>query len=208
MHTTDHRMRNSCASSTMLLAAITLLIAGCSRPTLMLQGERRYSLTEWDGGTFVFVTYRWHGGSFDEAGALARRFVEWGMEQDLVELPVGRFPSMKTWQLGFIASASPEQRTFDGYPIHTTTIPSGTYARLIARGHPEKLFRYRDPFSRWLERDGHDVQGPVIEVYTDLLRTGVPEKQRMGELRYSVVANSEHDTTAAGHGRVSDNGGT
>lgn len=198
MHT-----RNSFASSTMILAAITLLIAGCSRPTLMLQGDRRYSLSEWDGGTFVFVTYRWHGGPFDEALELERRFVAWGMQQGIVELPIGRFPSMMTWQLGFIASGAPEKSTFDGYPIHTMTIPSGTYARLVAQGHPQKLFRYWNPFSRWLERDGHDVQGPVIEVYTDLLRSGVPKDERMGELRYSVEVRTED--TAADSGKTAAN---
>ncbi len=186
MRTAQRDVRDPFAIMTMLVVAAAMIADGCIRPTLMLREDRRYELGEWDGGMFVFVTYRWHGGPFDDAVELEQRFVEWGAEQGLVQMPIGRFPSTRIWQLGFIASDTPRLSSFEGYPIHTMEIPAGTYARLTALGHPEKLFRYWDRFRRWLERDGHEVNGPVIEVYTDLLAPSVPPDERMGELRYSV----------------------
>ena len=99
---------------------------------------------------------------------------------------LGRFPTSKTWQLGFLASRPPLDTVFQGYAVDTLSIPGGTYASLRTVGHPERLFVYWDSFKEWLVDDGYTVQSPVFEMYTGLLDTSVAEAQRAGELRFRI----------------------
>lgn len=176
-------------------AALSALLLSCLRPEIMLQDGRQYTVSHWDAGLFVYVTYYWDGGKFDDAVELERDFVRWGRSQDMVVLPAGRFPSDRTWQLGFFASRAPDRSLYQDYLIDTMHVPAGRYASLQSRGRPERLFVYWDDLREWLEEDGLAVQSPVFEIYTGLLRTDQPEEQRRGELRYRV--STESDSVAA-----------
>lgn len=169
------------------MAAVVLVVVSCVKPNLLRQEGQRYAFTDWKGGLFVFLAYTWEGGAFDDAVALQRRFVRWGGEVGMVVLPVGRFPTTRTWQLGFMSSRAPGRARFEGYLVDTMTVPGGSYARMMARGHIENLYRYWKPFKRWVLRDGYTVDSPVFEVYTGMLSDSLAAEDRIGELRYRVL---------------------
>ena len=50
------------------------------------------------------------------------------------------------------------------------------------------LFRYWRKMKKWLEGDGLVPDGPVVEVYPDLLAKSVAPEDVRGEIRYRLAA--------------------
>jgi hypothetical protein len=168
--------------------AVCAVFFACAVPTVVRQNGREYDVVPWDGGTFVYVTYEWHGGRFDDAVELERDFVAWGTKQGLVRTAVGRFPTSRRWQLGFIASRVPAEATFAGHAIDTATIENGLYASLKAEGHPQNMFFHWKRLKKRLLKDGHRIDSPVFEIYHDLLLDSVDVKTATGEIRYRLAS--------------------
>jgi len=166
---------------------IIVLISYCNKPVHVVQNGEKYKVINWDGGLFVYVTYHWKGGRFDDAVQLEKDFVKWADSAGIVIQSIGRFPTSKKWQLGFISKNQPEINEFKGYTVDTMQIPSGTYASLYGKGHPENMFWYWKKFRKWLIRDGRAVDSPVFEIYNDLFNDSIPEKERIGEIRYRLA---------------------
>ena len=106
-----------------------------------MQDGEKYKQIKWDGGFFVYVTYHWKGGKFDDAVKLEKDFIEWSYDKDIAIQAIGRFPKSKVWQLGFISKQKPDINEFKGYKVETMEIPSGIYASLLGKGHPENRRR-------------------------------------------------------------------
>ena len=165
---------------------ICVLISHCNKPVHIMRDGEKYKLVDWEGGLFVYVTYHWKGGKFDDAVQLEKDFVKWADSADITIQAVGRFPASKIWQLGFISKSKPEINELEGYKIDTLEISSGTYASLLGKGHPENMFWYWKKFKNWLIRDGQAVDSPVFEIYNNLFTDSIPEKERIGEIRYRL----------------------
>jgi|GEM_PF-3501698 len=163
------------------------MIVGCNKPVLVMQGDMKYKTVEWDGGLFVYVTYYWKGGKFEDAVHLEKQFVTWAQEKGISRQAIGRFPTSREWQLGFIADTLPDTTVFQGYKIETMQIPSGTYASMLGKGHPENMFFYWKKFKKWLIQDRYKIESPVFEMYNDLLNDSIPELKQVGEIRYNVL---------------------
>jgi hypothetical protein len=167
-------------------ALCCMAAASCNVPSVVERDGREYRTEEWEGGTFAYRTYNWDGGGFDDAVELERDLVRWARERGISQLPVGRFPSSRRWQLGFVTSDTALPLEFRGRRLDTLTIPAGTYATLLGRGHPENMFFHWRRLERRVEKDGYRVVSPVFEVYTDLLADSVSERERVGEIRYRI----------------------
>jgi hypothetical protein len=159
-----------------------------------MHDDKEYRHMHWNGGRFVFVTYIWKGGEFDDAVELERAFVKWGRSRNIAGMAAGRFPTSKIWQLGFIASAPLPDTLFDGFEfaghkVDTVAVAPGIYASLKARGYPENMFFYWKKLKKWLERDGFEVQSPVYEIYEDLLDESLDDEDAIGEIRYKIDSN-------------------
>ena len=168
------------------LLIISILIFYCNKPVHINQDGEKYKLVNWEGGLFVYVTYHWKGGKFDDAVQLERDFVQWADSADITIQAIGRFPTSKVWQLGFISKSQPEANEFKSYSIETMQIPSGTYASLYGKGHPENMFWYWKKLKKWLIREGQAIDSPVFEIYNDLFTDSIPDKERIGEIRYRL----------------------
>lgn len=164
----------------------SLLFISCKVPSVVSQNGGKYSIIQWEGGTFVYLTYLWKGGKFDDAVKLERDFVTWAHKGGIEGMPIGRFPAAKQWQLGLITQKVPAQSDFNGYLISSLNIPAGTYAHLIGKGYAENMFFYWKKFKKLLIRDRYSVDGPVIEVYTDIITDSLPKPEQRGEIRYKV----------------------
>ena len=170
-----------------LIALIISLIGGCNKPALVMQGDMKYKIAEWDGGLFVYVTYHWKGGKFGDAVQLEKDFVTWAKTNGNVKQAIGRFPTSREWQLGFISDTTPDTLSFKGYKIETMQIPSGTYAIMLGKGHPENMFFYWKKLKKWLIHDGYKIESPVFEIYNDLLNDTIPELERVVEILCKVL---------------------
>lgn len=171
---------------TLLLLAFAAMAISCAKPTIIKQGEDDYDVTQRDEELFVYVDYHWDGGKFDDAVALERAFSTWGKEQGIFVYAMGRFPTMRDWQLGYVASGVPEDMEFQLREIKSMKLARGPYASMQTRGNVDYLFRYWRKLKKWLEKDGHVISGPVIEVYPDLMEDGLPAGDVRGELRYPL----------------------
>jgi hypothetical protein len=49
------------------------------------------------------------------------------------------------------------------------------------------MFWYWKKFRKWLIRDGKAVDSPVFEIYSGLFTDSIPEKERIGEIRYRLA---------------------
>lgn len=165
---------------------ISSLLLCCSVPSVIRQDGKDYSLVEWNGGKFIYVTYTWKGGKFDDAVELERDFVRWARDAGIFERAVGKFPKGKKWELGFIATGEPPIETFKGYPVEAATIPSGTYAALFGKGHPENMFFHWKKLKRRLIDDGYLIKSPVLEIYSSLVEDSLSDESGRGEIRYLV----------------------
>lgn len=165
----------------LLLAAL-----GCAKPTIVPQAERLYGVETRPAQTFVYLDYRWNLGPFDDAVALEQDLARLAEQEGTLIEAVARFPTLRDWQLGVIVSAPPAQTELDGHPLHTEELPAGRYARLHTADRVEKLFRHWHRLERLVRADGEAVDGPVIEVYPDVL-TGLPRDAMRGEVRYHLV---------------------
>ena len=172
-----------------LCGAIAGLAAGCAKPTIVEQGGRRYSVAERGEELFVYVEYRWGGGKFDDAKRLERDFAAWGAGKGILAYAMGRFPTLRDWQLGFAATAAPADAEFLGHDIESAPLPAGRWATVTTRGEIDYLFRYWRKAKRWVERDGLATDGPVVEVYPYLLAGGAAPGDVRGEIRYHLEAD-------------------
>ena len=171
----------------LILIVLSVLFTHCNKPAHILQEGEKYKLVDWEGGLFVYVTYQWKGGKFDDAVKLEKDFIEWSYDENIAIQAIGRFPKSKVWQLGFISKQEPNVNEFKGYKVETMEIPSGIYASLLGKGHPENMFWYWKKFKKMLTRNGKEVDSPVFEIYNDLLVDSIPEEERIGEIRYKLV---------------------
>ena len=156
-------------------------------PVHILQEGEKYKLVDWEGGLFIYVTYHWKGGKFDDAVQLEKDFIKRSYDEGITMQAIGRFPTLKVWQLGFISKQKPDINEFKGYKVETMEIPLGIYASLLGKGHPENMFWYWKKFKKWLIRNGQTVDSPVFEIYNDLLVDSIPEEERIGEIRYKLI---------------------
>ena len=176
------------------MAAIAVLAVSCAKPTIVKKGDSDYDIIERSEELFVFLDYHWEGGEFDEAVELEKAFAEYGKEQGVFVYAMGRFPTLRDWQLGFVATGIPEDMEFRLREIKSMKLPAGPYARMETKGNVDYLFRYWRKMSRWIEKDGHIAAGPVIEVYPDIFEEGLPKKEVRGELRYPLEGGASHHT--------------
>ncbi len=176
------------------LLVVLATMTSCAKPTVIKQGDKDYGVSQRSEELFVYLDYYWKGGKFDDAVELERAFAEWGKEQGVYVYAMGRFPTLKDWQVGFVATEIPAEMEFQLREIKSLKLPAGTYASMETTGNVDYLFRYWRKFKKWLEKDGHVVSGPVIEVYPDIFEKGLSRKNARGELRYPI--HSEVTTPA------------
>jgi hypothetical protein len=172
----------------LVCGAVAALAVGCARPAIVSKGEKRYAVAERGEELFVYVDYLWHGGKFDDAKELERGFAAWGVEQGIFVTAMGRFPTPREWQLGFVATGAPSDQDYMLREIKSERLPAGRWATVETRGNVDYLFRYWRKLKRWLERDGLVTAGPIVEVYPDLLAKDVAPDAVRGELRYPLAA--------------------
>jgi effector-binding domain-containing protein len=165
---------------------IVILITSCNFPKLQKQDDKTYKIINWDGGDFYYVTYHWEGGKFDDAINIIEEFIKITEERNQNEIAIGRFPTGKEWQLGFIAATPFKDSELMGKIIDNIKIQGGTYASLLAKGHPEKIFIFWKKLKKWLEKDNYVVESPVFEIYIDTFNQGKNIKNRIGEIRYKI----------------------
>jgi hypothetical protein len=168
-----------------LALLLACALSACAKPNLVPQDGRSFAVHERDEELFVYVDYHWKGGKFDDAVALEKAFVTWGAEQGVYLYALGRFPSMKDWQLGFVATRIPHAETFKGRKIGSLKLPAGNYASLRTMGNVDNMFLYWKKFAKWIAKEGKTVDGPVLEVYPDILK-GLSDEETRGELRYRL----------------------
>jgi len=182
-------MHNSGVLKAVLLCgAVAALALACAKPAIVNQGQERYTVAERGEELFVYVDYHWGGGKFEDAKELERAFAAWGVERGIFAYAMGRFTTPREWQLGFVASAAPTEQEFALREIKTDSLPAGSWATVETRGSVDTLFRYWRKMKKWLEGDGLVPDGPVVEVYPDLLAKSVAPEDVRGEIRYRLAA--------------------
>jgi hypothetical protein len=171
-----------------LIFIISILIgfSACSVPTIVEQGDKNYSVMQWNGGNFYYITYHWKGGKFDDAVDLIRKWITVTKTRNLDEYAIGRFPTGKEWQLGIIASKDLDITEFEGYKIEKMKVPAGTYCSMKAKGYPENIFYYWESFKKQLIKEKYEVISPVYEIYKTSFDQSVPAADRIGEIRYQI----------------------
>jgi len=180
-------MRETKIRRTILLCgAAAALACGCAKPAIVQQGKAKYEVAQRAEELFVYVDYRWGGGKFEDAKQLERDFAAWGAEKGLFVAAMGRFPTLRDWQLGFVASAAPTEQEFQLRTIQVERLPAGRWATMRTRGNVDYLFRYWRKLKKWIEKDGLAVDGPIVEAYPDLMAKDVAPDAVRGELRYRL----------------------
>jgi hypothetical protein len=177
------------AKRTVLLAFLGAMLCafGCTKPQIVPRDGRNFQLAERGEELFVYVDYTWKGGKFDDAVALENAFAAYAEDQGILVYAMGRFPTMKQWQLGFVASKKPEITEFQGRPISVMTLPAGDYAELQTVSNVDYLFMYWKKLAKWLKAEGHKLESPVIEVYPDISNKDLAVEEVRGALRYRVT---------------------
>jgi hypothetical protein len=170
-----------------LIIACAALAAGCAVPAIVTPGEKRYAVAERGAELFVYVDYLWGGGGFEDAKKLERDLVAYGVEKGIFVYAMGRFPTLREWRLGFVATAAPADQEFQLREIKTETLPAGRWATVTTRGNVDYLFRYWRKARKWLEKDGLAVDPTVSEAYPDLLAADVAAENVRGEIRYRLA---------------------
>jgi hypothetical protein len=170
-----------------LIIACAALAAGCAKPAIVSKGEKRYDVAERGAELFVYVDYLWGGGGFEDAKKLERDFVAYGVEQGIFVYAMGRFPQLREWRLGFVATAAPAEQEFQLREIKTEALPAGRWATVATRGNVDYLFRFWRKAKRWIEQDGLAVDPTVTEVYPDLLAADALGGDGGGEIRYRLA---------------------
>jgi hypothetical protein len=171
---------------TISLLLIAIILISCM-PQVVKQSDKNYASINWEGGNFAYITYKWNGGKFDDALELIKKMDDLKKTRGLNELAIGRFPSGKEWQMGFIATAPLAIESINGVKIEQENIPAGLYAALKTKGYSDQLFIYWQTFKKWLIRDGFKIESPVYEIYKDgTFDPKIPEAERIGELRYKI----------------------
>jgi hypothetical protein len=172
----------------LLVLSLAVMLFACAKPNLVAQDGRNFTVHERGEELFVYVDYHWKGGKFDDAVALEKAFVTWAEEQGVYIYAMGRFPTMKDWQLGFVATQIPDAEAFDGRKIGSLKIPAGDYASMRTIGNVDNMFLYWKKFAKWIKKEGKKTDGPVLEVYPDILE-GLSDEETRGELRYRLSTN-------------------
>lgn len=169
-----------------ILILILFLLVSCI-PQVIKQNGKNYQIIDWEGGNFIYLTYNWKGGKFDDALELIKKLDEIKKSRGLDELALARFPSGKEWHIGFIAKAPFIIDTINGYKIEQVNLPAGKYASLKTKGYPENLYIYWPRFKEWLIKDGLKIESPVFEIYkNETFDPKIPSPKRNGELRYKI----------------------
>ena len=109
-------------------------------PKVVKQDNKKYQVIDWEGGNFVFITYVWNGGNFQDAVDIYKKMDELKKSRGLDEIALGRFSSGKVWQVGFIAKQPVDVDAINGHKIKEENFPSGKYASLKVSGYPENLY--------------------------------------------------------------------
>lgn len=176
----------------MILILILLLIfSGCKKPEIIMNGNKIYTISLWEGGTFLYLKYELEGLKFEDAVILEKEFSKWGEERGIKIVSMGRFPDKKNWQLGFLSNKIPEEKEFKGRKIMSMKVPAGNYATLKGKGYPEGLFKYWKTLKEALLTDNYAIMSPVFEIYTDVLDTTITAPHQLGEIRYRVLDKLE-----------------
>ncbi|MCP4200058.1 MAG: GyrI-like domain-containing protein [Proteobacteria bacterium] len=171
-----------------LFLSLAIVIFACAKPNLVPQDGRNYSVHQRGQELFVYVDYHWKGLTFGDAVALEKAFVTWAEKQGILVYAVGRFPAKRDWQLGFVATEIPEAEEFDGRKIGSLVLPAGSYASMYTIGHVDNMFLYWKKLAEWIGEEGREKDGPILEIYPDILKD-LPDEQTRGELRYRLVSN-------------------
>ena len=167
-------------------AVISAAAVSCAKPRVVSQDGKRYDVETRESELFVYVPYRWRGLRYADAIELEKAFVKWGDDQGIFVYAMGRFPGNRDWQLGFVATAAPAAKSFEGRPISTRSLPAGQWASLHTVEKPDRLFFLWKRFKKWLDEDGYAVETPVFEVYPDIMAVGMGDDSARGEIRYKV----------------------
>ena len=166
------------------IALLGFLLVACARPTVVPQNGKQYALEHRPKELFVYVEYHWHGGKFDDATKLEDAFVKWADKENIFVYAMGRYPTSKLWQLGFVASRKPDATEFQGHKISAMTLPEGEWAVLRTVDNTDHLFWYWKKFANWLRKDGYPVDKPVFEIYPTILDTPLKNSASRGDIRY------------------------
>jgi hypothetical protein len=169
-----------------LLISMIVLATACAKPDVVLQNGKDYAVEHRDEELFVYVEYRWKGGKYDDATTLEKDFVKWAGDQGILVYAMGRYPTSKLWQLGFVASAPPSIGEFQGRKVSTLSLPSGDWAVMHTTGHTDRLFFLWKKLARRLDKDGRPVDKPVYEVYPDLLKIPLDDDASRGQIRFPL----------------------
>ncbi|MBN2547048.1 MAG: hypothetical protein JXB50_14700 [Spirochaetes bacterium] len=159
----------------------------CKLPKVVKHGDSYYNLMDWEGGEFVYATYMWKGGKFDDALDIIKEFLKLSETRGKNELVLGKFPTGKEWQLGMIVKDDFNTEMIKGYKLNKLYIPSGEYASLKTKGYPEFIFIYWKKFKKFLEKDNYRVDSDVFEIYDGTFDEKIAHSERKGELRYKVI---------------------
>lgn len=168
-----------------------MLIMGCKKPDIIMNNDKIYSINMWEGGTFLYLKYKFEGFKFDDAVILEKEFSKWGEEKGIKIISLGRFPDKKNWQLGFLAKETPSEKEFKGHKIMSLKIPAGNYACLKGKGNPEGIYKYWNSLKENLIADNYAIMSPVFEIYTDILDSTIASENQLGEIRYRVLDKLE-----------------
>ncbi len=170
----------------LLFTISLLLMTGCAKPVLVLQNGKNYVVKDLQEELFVYVIYHWKGGRFDDAVELEKAFTAWGQEQGILKYAMGRFPN-HDWELGFIANKVPDAKEFGSREIKSMSLPAGRWASMQTQSNTDNMFLYWKKLKKWLKKDNHKVDGPVIEVYPDIFDQSLSVEETTGELRYHLA---------------------
>ena len=169
-----------------VLFGVSLLAFACAKPSVEVQNGKDYLVEHRDDELFVYVEYRWTGGRYDDATALEKDFVQWANEQGILVYAMGRYPTSKLWQLGFVANRPPDIAEFQGRKVSTLPLKAGDWAVMHTKGHTDRLFFLWKKLARKLDKEGHPVTKPVYEVYPDLLTVPLDNDASRGQIRYPI----------------------
>lgn len=169
-----------------LYVFLMLVLTSCI-PEIVKQNGKNYSILDWEGGKFIYITYVWSGGKYEDAVELYAKMDKLKKDRGLDELALGRFLSGKVWQVGFIAKEPVNIDNINGHELEQENLESGKYASFKVLGYPENLYLFWNQLKSWLIKDGYKVQSPVYEIYRDdTFNNNIPPEKRNGELRYKV----------------------